>query len=312
MVKAKKKPEKSKSKTKSNKKTQKNLWQRIRPQKREYDKVLTFWLATKETLKFIKTSWKKLGGIALIYLILYLLFVKGSEKFNLDEINQSLDEVLGANGNKIIRSATLVGVTLGSQSQNSESSSVYGMFLSVIFILALIWGVRRLNNKDKFKIRDAFYFGVQPIIPFILVTTVIAAQLIPFALGSFLYETVKQNAIVAYFWEESIFLGIWLIGALLSAYWLAVSVNALFVVSLPNMYPLQALKEAKQLVRYRRWIVFRRMIAFPIAVAIVGLIILIITAYLAPSLTVWIFEILKAFGIVAIIVYLYKIYRSMV
>lgn len=313
MAKSKKSSTKAKNSKVKSKQVKKSLWQRIRPRKRSYDEVLTSWQATKETLKFIKKSWKKLFWISIVYMVLYFVFVKGTEKANLDDINQYIDEILGEDSNGVIRSITLAGVVLGgSQSQASETNSLYGMLITLIFIMAVIWGVRRLNNNEPFKIRDAFYFGSQSMVTFILVSGIIAIQLVPFALGSFLYETAKQQSIIAYFWEEAIFIGVWALGSLLSAYWLAVSLNALFVVTLPNMYPLQALREAKGLVQYRRWVVFRRMIAFPIAMIIIGLILLILVAYLMPSLTVFVFEILKAFGVVFLIVYLYKIYRSMI
>jgi hypothetical protein len=149
-----------------------------------------------------------------------------------------------------------------------------------------------------------------PIVPFILVLCVIGLQLLPLVIGTGLYSLVASNGIAV--GGEIIF---WIVLAIaltvLSLYWLCSSLFALYIVTLPDMTPLKALRSARELVRNRRAQVIRKVLWLPLVLFVVaGLIMLPIILWLTP-LAQWIFFLLTMFSVVAIHTYMYILYREL-
>jgi hypothetical protein len=99
--------------------------------------------------------------------------------------------------------------------------------------------------------------------------------------------------------------------ALLSLYMVTSSVFALYIVTLPNMTPMRALRSARGLVLGRRWTVLRKLLFLPIALFLLGaLIMLPLIWFWAPAAT-WVFFALSMACLAALHSYMYALYRSL-
>jgi hypothetical protein len=177
--------------------------------------------------------------------------------------------------------------------------------------LAIIWALRQVLAGSTLRIRDAYYRGMYPLIPFILVLLLVGLQLLPLLIGSSLYSLVITNGIAVHAIEK-IFWGLLFAGlALLSFYLISSSLIALYIVTLPDMTPLKALRSARELVRGQRWAVMRKILALPIILIIVAALIMLPIILLLTSLAQWIFFLLTMFAIAAINIYMYSLYREL-
>ena len=89
------------------------------------------------------------------------------------------------------------------------------------------------------------------------------------------------------------------------------SIFALYIVTLPDMTPLKALRSARQLVRHRRWTVLRKILFLPILLIVVAAIVMLPIIIWTPPLAQWIFFVLTMFAIAAVHAYAYALYREL-
>lgn len=270
--------------------------------------------------RLTKTSWailwqhrKLFIGIALIYGLLNLVLVRGlaggtdvsSLKHNL---SQAFTGQLGGLASALSVFAALVG---SSGNGSSQTAGAYQLSLSIIISLAVIWALRQVLAGTPVRIRDAYYRGMYPLVPFILVLLVIGLQLLPLLIGSTLYNLVISNGIAVNLVEKLVWLMLFVLLALWSLYMLSSSLFALYIVTLPEMTPLKALRSARELVRGRRWTVLRKILCLPIILLIVAAIIMVPIIIVLTPLAQWIFFLLTMFALVAIHTYMYTLYREL-
>lgn len=276
--------------------------------------VRSVWYLTK-TATYMLWRYRKLFlGIALVYGILDLLLVRGfSTGTNIGNIKQSIHQVYSGNFSFLLSGLTAFVALVGSSAGGGTSGAAgaYQLFLVLITSLASIWSLRQVFAGTNVRIRDAYYQGIYPLVPFMLVLVVIGIQLVPLAIGAALYSAVITGGIAALAIEKIL----WFIGFLslasISFYFIISSVFALYIVTLPNMTPLKALRSARELVRYRRWVVLRKLLFLPLLLIVVGVIVMLpIIGFLAP-LAPWVFFVLTMLAVVAQHGYLYTLYREL-
>ena len=276
-------------------------------------KVKSSFRIFRESFDHLTGQWKLYGGITAIYLLLTLVLVKGlGGGIGLADIKEVLNETSGGDGSQLYTGLTLYGLLLGSASSGvSEGGNVYQTMLTIIFSVVLIWTLRQTFAGKKVRIRDGFYKGVYPLIQFILVLCVIGLQFLPLGLAGSLYVIVIQGGLAVTTTEVVLWLMICFSMSLLTLYWISSSIFALYIVTLPEVTPIPALRAAKDLVRYRRWEVMRKVLFLPVALFLIaGVIILPIIIY-ATSVAEWAFFALSMFGIVMVHAYIYKLYREL-
>jgi hypothetical protein len=268
---------------------------------------------TRKTYQMLTHNKRLFGGIALVYVLLSFVLVQGlGSNYSLDELKQQIEEVFGEESAGIGTSFVLFGYLLGSASaQAGEQAAAYQMFLSLITILGVIWAARQVLAGEKPTIRDVFYKGMYPLIPFILVMLVIALQLVPLAIGNFLYASVIQEGIAITALERGLWLLLVITLSILSLYLLASSLFALYITTLPDMTPMKALRSARELVMHRRLKVFIRILAFPLILLILATVIFLPLLMFMTVLAQPLFLLASGLGIVAINVYMYNLYRAL-
>ncbi len=266
-------------------------------------------------IRILAKRWRLFGGIVLVYLILTIVLVKGfGVSSNIGQLKSTVLGLAHGRNAQLAASFTLFSVLLGNV--NSTSSDVAGAYQTILLIvvsLVLIWALRQsLAAKPvRLTVRDAFYKGLYPVVPLLLVLLVIALQLVPLLIANFLYSIVFGNGLAVTAIEK----GLWalLLGllVLLSLYMVTSSIFALYIVTLPNVRPMQALRKARELVRHRRWVIMRKLLFLPVALLACAAVIIVPIIILSAAVAGWTFFVLSMLGLAIFHSYLYQLYREL-
>lgn len=284
---------------------------KARQQARQRQPVVGSFRLTWQTLKTIASHWKVLGGIVLVYLILNIVFSSGISDINTSFSNIK-DNLQTSGGHGLWRAAggfaTLVGTSGASGS--TTGSALQGV-LFIIASLTIIWALRHLLSGQRIFVKQAYYSGMTPLIPFLLVIVVMIIQLLPVTVGGTVLAAVSSSvfsdsgvatAVTAIFFA---LLAAW------SIYMVSATVFAVYIVTLPDMQPRQALRSARDLVRFRRLSVICRVLFMPIFVFIVMAVIIVPLILYASAAVPWVFYILSMMAILFAHTYLYSLYRGL-
>lgn len=252
-------------------------------------------------------------GLTLIYLVLSIILVKGfSLGGETSELKAVLDDIFGGGGGQVIGGIAVFSFLLGAVGKSSsEAGSVYQSVLFVIISLAFIWALRQTKADHKVGIKESLYKGMYPFIPFIMVLFVIALQIVPFAIGTTLYGLVASSGLAVGVLEHLFWIVVFGMFGLLTLYMLSSSLFALYIVTLPDIEPMQALRSARGLVQHRRWAVMRRVLVLPFVIVLAGaavMIPIIVFVTLIAEITFFAFSM---FSLVLIHSYLYNLYRKL-
>lgn len=202
--------------------------------------------------------------------------------------------------------------------------SLVAGFLALYLWLTTVWLLRRLVASKKVKLRDGLYNAGAPILPTFLLIIVLLIQLIPAAIAMIIAGAAWQSGVVdGGAASMAIALGLALV-VVLSLYWVASTFIALIIITLPGMYPAQALTIAGDLVVGRRLRVLYR-ILWLLATLISWWVVLMIPVILFDGWIKTVFEqiswvpiiptvllILSTISIVWSCTYIYLLYRKMV
>ena len=253
-------------------------------------------------------------GIAIIYGLLSLILVQGLAKTaDINNLKLQLGQTIQGRLGALTSSLTLL-VTLFGSSANSTSagSGAYQLLLGIVASLATIWALRQVLAGSKINIRDAFYRGMYPLVPFILVLLVIGLELLPLLIGITIFSLVINNGIAVLLVEKLLWLVVLLVLSLTSMYLLTSSIVALYIVTLADMTPLKALRSARKLFKRRRWIVMRKLLFLPLLLMIITAIVMFPVLFWITPLTPWVFYVLTILSLTAVHAYVYTLYRELI
>jgi hypothetical protein len=252
-------------------------------------------------------------GIVVIYGLLTLVLVQGLG--NTSDIQSLKDSFSGAASGQLghLVSGLAIFSFLVASSGNSAntSSSPYQTILVLFISLVVIWALRQTMAGAVVRVRDAFYRGTYPLMVFLLVLLVVCLQLLPLYIGAQLYSFVVTGGIAVLLIEKVLWGMLFFLLALLSLYMLASSLFALYISTLPDMTPMKALRSARELVRYRRWTVLRKLLYLAFILLLVAFIIMLPFILLLTAVAAWVFFILSMVGIVLVHAYMYTLYRDL-
>ena len=262
----------------------------------------------KGSLRHLKKHKKIFFGIVVIYLLLTIVLVKGfGISSGVGELKTLLEEA-----GSLTTGFTLFAVLLTSSgSASTEEASLYQSILLIITSLAVIWVLRQTYAGHKVTVRDAFYKGMYPLVPFLLVLAVVGLQLTPLLIGSWLYGAVIGGGIAVTGIEQAVVWSIIGLMAVWTFYMLSSSVFALYISTLPDMTPMKALRSARELVRHRRWAVMRKILALPVLLIVLGAVIMVPLIIFATPLAEWTFFILNMAVLAVAHSYIYALYREL-
>lgn len=259
-----------------------------------------------------KSHWRTLGGIVLVYLLLNIVFASGISNIsgNFDSIKTELQT--GGGHNLWHAAGGFANLVASSGSSGSSTGSSLQSALFIIESLVIIWSLRHLLSGQPVTVKGAYYKAMTPLIPFLLVIAVIIIQLLPVTIGALVLAVVSTSVFTNTAVATGFSIGMLVLLACWSLYMISSSIIALYIVTLPDIEPRQALRSARDLVRFRRLLVIRKVLFMPILIFIVmGLVIVPLILFAKPVVPA-VFYILSMLAILFAHSYLYSLYRGLI
>lgn len=258
------------------------------------------------SLGVLRRNWKVFLGIAGVYALLNLLLVQNFFGIDISGAKAGLEAAVSGGWGKLMSGFSLLTYLFGNAG-TASSTSAYRLILMVIASLAIIWALRQVRAGTKVRIRDPFYNGMYPMIPFVLVFLAASVQLVPLAIALYFFTVAGAYGVV----EILLWTGVLGLLSGLTLYWLSSSLFALYIVCLPNTRPMEALRMAVDLVRYRRWAVIRRVLFLPVATLVVLAAVMLPIIFFVTPLAVWAFFLFLMVVLPVVHSYMYTLYREL-
>jgi len=286
---------------------------RLAPRVKHPVRLPSGWNILKRAYLTLWSARKLFLGIIVIYGLLTLILVQGlGNTSDAKSLKESFDAAFnGQIGHLVSGLAVLSFLVASSGNSANASSSPYQTILVLFVTLVIIWALRQTMAGAKVRVRDAFYRGAAPLVVFLLVLLVIFIQLIPLYLGATLYAFVVNGGIAVLAIEKALWIMLFLLLALLSLYMVSSSLFALYIATLPDMTPMKALRSARELVRYRRWTILRKLLYLAVMLLLISVIVMLPVILLATVAAAWAFFIFSIFAIVFVHAYIYTLYRDL-
>lgn len=304
--------------------------------RRDYKRSLKlpgYWSFTNSVRVMLWKHKRLFGGLAAVYFVIAVAIggLGQQEAYsNLSEaLSETSSEVFTGNFGAVGQAGLLLttSVVTGLTPNATEAQGVLAALTVFFTWLATVWALRATMAGRKVKIRDAVYTSGAPVLSTVLVGFALVVQLLPASLAILIYGAAIQSGLIAGGVEQML---AWcMVGFLvvLSLYWLTSTFIALVVVTLPGMYPFQAIKTAGDLVVGRRIRILLRLFWIAFIVIVIWLLILIPIilgdAWLKNALSIheWVQWIpivplsilfMSSMTIVLIATYVYMLYRKVV
>ncbi len=266
-----------------------------------------------QSIRHIWQYKKPFIGLMVVYLFLVLLLVKGfSNNLDLPSLREEISQTI--TDNAFQQNIVLLGVVAsGSSETPNETGNLYQTIIVIISVLAAIWLFRQSHDRPdmKFKIKQPFYEGMGQLIPFILVLCVVGLQLLPMVIGLGIFGTVQQNGLATTGFELSLWALLAIGLSLLTFYFMASSLFALIIVTLPQSTPVASLRSARKIVKYQRWVIIRKLFALGFIFSLISLLALFAIIAAIPGFAEFFVLIITAVFMPIVIGAWYKLYRAL-
>ena len=282
------------------------------------------------TLKIIFKNWKIFGGLMLIIVFMNVFCVGLMSESTYITMQDSIDESseflnYGEVG-RVAKSAILLinNITTGGlTSDMKDIQPALVFFFTAVTLLVTVYFLRHLLAGNHPRIRDGLYNALAPLISVMLTIGLIFIHLIPVFIFVILYSTAVQTN----FLSEPLYAFLfWLLSALLillSAYLLPVSILSLMAVTVPGIYPMQAMGAVTDLVQGRRTKLIIRLLFGMLFIAVIWVVVMMpiiwLDLVLKPNIE-WLegvaivpffFQVMTTFTVIYASAYVYLFYRRM-
>lgn len=301
--------------------------------RRDYVRSLAlpgYWKFTAYVGRVLRVHMKLFGLLTLIYAVLTVALVGVTS----EETYSELTDVIRASGNQAVSSGWgaveqasvvfLSAISGGLSVEADASQQAYAGLIGLLTWLTTVWLLRAILAGQRPRLRDGLYNAGAPIVPTFLISLVLIVQLLPLALVGLGYGAATASGLLEGGVEAMLF---WLASALLvalSLYWATSTLLALVVVTLPGMYPMQALRTAGDLVVGRRVRILLRLLWVGVLVlvlwALIMLPLIMADTWLKAAMpaTAWmpivpgVLLILSSATVIVVATYVYLLYRKVV
>jgi hypothetical protein len=254
--------------------------------------------------------------LAAMYLLLDLLLVRSVAAFDVATLKDSLSSSFKHGAGLAVGGLSVFSslFSAAASGASADATGAYHFFLVILMSLVVIWSLRQVFSSNEFlqlRIKAAFYQSTTPFVPFLLIILLIALQFIPLLIALQVYSFVVGGGVATTTGEQLIFLTVVLAAVALTLFWLARSIIALYIVTLPGIQPMQALKSAKELVHGRRLSIIRKLVFLPFALFVLAALVMVPCILIWAPLAQWLFFALTGIGFILIHTYMYTLYREL-
>jgi hypothetical protein len=268
------------------------------------------WQLLLYTLRSMRTQWRFWLKFLALFGVLNLLLV---HNFSVDVpgLKTQLSDYLG--GQAAVTGLSTYALLLASSGSSGGAASVYQLLLLIIGSLSAIWALRQFRGGETndLSLKNSLYQGMYPFVPFILTLLVIALALLPMLLTASLYSTVLTSGVTRTWFEQAIFLVIFLAGVGVSIWLVTRWIFALYIVTLPDIQPLQSLREAARLLAGKQLAVIRKILLLLVGLLVASVVIVVPVILLAAPLAQFVFFLLGIIVLPLTHSYLYNLYREL-
>ena len=296
--------------------TKKKTSKKKKPAKKKADRderpnIPTLMSSFRRSRKIIAAHKKPFAYATAVYAALYFLFVRILASVEINDLVESV-RIAFAEGQDNVWSNFVSAATLyGEATAFDEQSGLLYVLTTVIFSLAFIWMLRLVWAEKRPHAKEAFYQGMYPLVPFLLVGFFVVIQLLPFTLTSFVFQTAFANGLAISFVEKLFFVSILAFGIVLSAYLLLGSAVALYAVTVPGVKPLEARRTAKRMLKGRRIAVLKQAIVWVLITAVLGIAPLMAVIWVVPQIATVVAALLIVLLMPWTHLYFYGLYRDL-
>ena len=244
--------------------------------RRDYTRTLKisgYWALTTEVAKLLWRHKKIFLALVCLFVVLTLLFSKAMSQ---DTYQQLQDLMNTAEDNGFSGVTTTIGLFSGvamsyltGTAATDTSQQVVGTLLGLFAWLTTIWLVRAISVGQKPRMRDGLYSSGSPVIALLMLLFVMIIQAVPAATALIVYGALDASGMLQQTAMLMLAGGATVLIATMSLYWMVSTLFAMVVVTLPGMYPFQALRLSGDIVTGRR---IRILLRFAWAVVVAALI----------------------------------------
>ena len=225
--------------------------------------------------------WKIFLPLLLIFVGLYIFLIGAMSentladvKANVEQTNKDVaDGKIGTVGKAGL---TLLGIiSTGGLTTMNDAQIVIAVLLFVIIWLVTIYLARHLlAGHQEIKMRDGFYSALSPLVSTLVVGLIIFLEAVPIMLTIIVFQVALTTEFLSTPFYALLFFMFAALMITLSLYLLSSSFFAIIVVSAPGLYPLTAVRMAKNLIMGRRLRFLIRVFYLVIIVALLYLLLL--------------------------------------
>jgi len=265
-----------------------------RTRRRDYKRSLKlpgYIALTAQILRLLaKHKWLFLR-LSLVYAALMLVLASIMSQDTYTQLQDTINEA-GQGGfvSNIVPTLALFWGVLVSQVASTGSGSagssqqILGILIGLFTWLSAVWLLRNILAGRRPRVRDGLYSSGGPVIALLILACTLLIQFIP-AMASFvIYSAADSSGLLDQTVMLMLFGGAAVLLSVLSLYWATATFFAMVIVTLPGMYPMQALKLAGDIVTGRRMRILLRLLWALLLVLVVWVVILIPTILLDGAL----------------------------
>lgn len=279
---------------------------------KQIPKVTALW---RETWSFLWKHKRPMATFALIYGLTYFMFVRGISGFSMDigAVKDELRDALTGNIGAVVAFISIYFSLVSSMTITADDAgNFYQVSILVIFSLAFIWLLRRLHDKRaQASVRDAFYLGMGPLVPFLGVVLMLLLMTLPAALGATLLVSAASSAAIRSDVEFIGFGVLMVLMTVLSLYLLAGSLFSVYIVTLKGTRPLVAVRSSMRLLSIHRWRVAHKIVGFMILLLLLGFVLVLPFIVWLPRYAEVAFFVMSTASFAVFHTFMYKLYRSL-
>lgn len=242
-------------------------------------RVPGIWSNLRRSFRIVRENKIAILGAVAIYAMLYFSFVRVITEIDLDSLKETITGAYdGEEGSRA--KLALAGSLFLESFDLGQAGSAQFLIIYLINALALVWILRYIWARKKPVLKEAYYQGMYPLVPVLIILLIMFLQAIPFSVAAIFLQTALSNDIAISTLERVGTIAVFVVATVISFYWLAGSAIAFYAVTVPGLEPLVALRRAKELLEGRRVFVMMQMFLFMVMTFILGALILIAVAFL--------------------------------
>ena len=225
--------------------------------------------------------WKIFLPLLLIFVGLYIFLIGAMSENTLADVRANVEQTNkdvadGKIGTVGKAGLTLLGIisTGGLTTMNDAQVVIAVLLFTIIWLVTIYLARHLLAGHQEIKMRDGFYSALSPLVSTLVVGLIIFLEAVPIMLTIIVFQVALTTEFLSTPFYALLFFMFAALMITLSLYLLSSSFFAIIVVSAPGLYPLTAVRMAKNLIMGRRLRFLIRVFYVVIIVALLYLLLL--------------------------------------